>query len=230
MRKMLLSVIMLLVNAWVPFISFGDPPVLERIEWSDTWVVNANNQDLPRVLLVGDSIVKGYYGVVESALSGKANCARFATSAFMGNPDYLSELEVLLKRYTFRVIHINNGLHGWGYSEEEYEKRLLPLMALLKKHGKGAVLIWATTTPVRKSADLTHFSEKIARVKERNRIAAEFMINNGIEINDLCSLVEDHPEFHVADGVHFNSEGNAILGECVVKVISKHFAERGGCR
>ena len=45
----------------------------ERIEWSDVWIVNADSDTLPRVLLVGDSIVKGYYNGLEKALEGKAN-------------------------------------------------------------------------------------------------------------------------------------------------------------
>jgi hypothetical protein len=72
-------------------------------------VANANQNDLPRVLLVGDSIARGYFAAVEKDLAGKAYCARYATSMFMGNPDYLDELKVILKRYSFSAIHINNG-------------------------------------------------------------------------------------------------------------------------
>ena len=62
---------------------------LERLEWSDVWVVDAERDNLPKVLLVGDSIVKGYYDQVEARMAGKAACARYATSKFLGNPDYL---------------------------------------------------------------------------------------------------------------------------------------------
>ena len=40
-------------------------PILEPIEWTDIWVTNANRNDLPRVLLVGDSITRGYFKSAE---------------------------------------------------------------------------------------------------------------------------------------------------------------------
>ncbi|NOX55461.1 MAG: hypothetical protein GXP27_13690 [Planctomycetes bacterium] len=97
-----------------PDASAAARPILEPIEWSNVWVVGANQKDRPRVLLIGDSIVRGYYRVVERELGEKAYCAHFATSAFLSNPDDLAMLKVLLKRYRFDVIHINNGLHGWA--------------------------------------------------------------------------------------------------------------------
>ncbi len=124
-------------------------PRLEKIEWTDIWVTNASQNDLPRVLLVGDSITRGYFPAVEKDLAGKANCARYTTSMFLGNPDYLAELKIILHRYQFSVIHINNGLHGWDYTEDQYRQSLPKLMDTVKKYGKGAVVIWATTTPRR---------------------------------------------------------------------------------
>ena len=45
-----------------------------------------NRNDLPRVLLIGDSIVRGYFGDVERALEGRANCARLTTSRCICDP------------------------------------------------------------------------------------------------------------------------------------------------
>ena len=67
---------------WLPVLLLAsaavaaEKPILERIEWSDIWVTNADKDDLPRVLLVGDSITRQYFKTVEKALDGKANCAR----------------------------------------------------------------------------------------------------------------------------------------------------------
>ena len=43
----------------------------EYIEWSDIWIPGANKTDLPHVLLIGNSITRGYYGKVEAALKEK---------------------------------------------------------------------------------------------------------------------------------------------------------------
>ena len=192
----------------------------ERIEWSDVWIVNANKDDQPRVLLVGDSIVKGYFSSVENHLSGIVNCARYTTSKFLGNPDYPAELSLILKRYKFDVIHINNGLHGWDYTETEYKEGLDSLITTLERHASNAKFIWCMTTPVRTKKDLSQFNNsKNDRVLERNRIASEIMNHNNIPINNLYEEVKDHPEYYAKDGVHFNNEGKAMQSEKVAEII-----------
>jgi hypothetical protein len=66
---------------------FADEPriVRENIEWLDVWVPNTNATDLPRVLLIGDSITRGYFKDVEEKLKGKAHVARLATSKSVGD-------------------------------------------------------------------------------------------------------------------------------------------------
>jgi hypothetical protein len=192
---------------------------LESIEWTDIWVTNANHSDLPRVLLVGDSITRGYFSAVEKNLTGKASCARYASSMFLGNPDYLDELKVILRRYQFRVIHINNGLHGWDYTEEEYRQSLPKLMETLRKYGKGAAVIWATTTPRRSSDNPDLLAPDTDRVKERNRIAVAYMTQHGITVDDLFSLVAEHPEYYSGDHTHFDAEGQDVEGKQVSETI-----------
>jgi len=196
--------------------------VRESIEWSDIWVAHADNDALPRVLLVGDSIARGYYESAEKALEGKASCARYSTSAFIGHSKFLAELEILLEDYRFDVIHINNGLHGWGYTEEEYAQSFPKLFETLQKHGRGAAIIWASTTPVRSGEGLNAFDEKTERVKERNRIAAEIIRAHQIPVDDLFALVEPHADFYAGDGVHFNEQGRAAQGKQVAEIVSKY--------
>jgi len=205
-----------------------EKPILERIEWSDVWVVNADRDDLPRVLLVGDSIVKGYYGPVEAALDGKANLARYATSKFVGNPDYLAEMEILLKGYDFDVIHINNGLHGWGYTEKQYQESFPALFELLDKHAPKATVIWATSTPIRKSDNLSQLDEKNERVLERNRISEAVMAEREVPVDDLYASVVDHPEYFAQDGVHYNEAGRAAQGKQVAGIIAEVLESREG--
>ncbi|MBN1294346.1 MAG: SGNH/GDSL hydrolase family protein [Candidatus Latescibacteria bacterium] len=223
MRIIITAVIVtLLTSVSVPG---EETPVLERIEWSDIWINNADKDDLPRVLLVGDSIVKGYYNEVEKQLAGKADCARYATSKFAGNPDYVTELSIILNRHTFDVIHFNNGLHGWGYTEEQYERALTDLLIMLKKLAPKAKLIWCMSTPVRDKNDLSKFGDRNGRVIERNRIAVGIMRRNGVIINDLYSLVSDHPEYQSQDGVHFNDTGKAAQAEQVANMIEKQLSD-----
>lgn len=198
----------------VPFTA-ADEPVRERIEWIDVWVTDADKTALPRVLLVGDSITRGYFAGVEKQLAGKAYCARLTTSKCVSDPTFNDDLESLLKQYKFSVIHFNNGLHGWGYSEEQYRDGLLKTVQAVQELAGDARLIWATTTPVRDTTDLERFAERTARVKVRNQIAAEIAKAQRLPTNDLFELVKGHAEWMSADGVHFNGDGNEALARQV---------------
>ena len=95
-KRFAVAVVAAAVLAALPLGAAEPAPKLERIEWSDIWITDADRDELPRVLLVGDSIVRGYYDGVEKALAGKAACARYTTSKFLGNPDYAGELGLIL--------------------------------------------------------------------------------------------------------------------------------------
>ena len=195
-------------------------PILEDTEWTDIWIANAPKKDLPRVLLVGDSIARAYYDGVDAALKGRAHCARYATSMFVSNPDFLAELSILLDRYPFEVIHINNGLHGYGYTEAQYREGLEQLLKLLQAKAPKAKLIWCQTTPFRDRADLAKLSSDNTRVIARNQIAAEVMKAHSIPLNDLYAAVQSHPEYTEPDGVHFNAAGQRAQAEAVAKAIA----------
>lgn len=195
--------------------------VRENIEWLDVWMPNTNDRDLPRVLLIGDSITRGYGRQVEAALKGKAYVSRMATSKSLGDPALLDEVRLVLGQQAFDVIHFNNGLHGAGYSEPEYAAAMPALLRVFRRHAPKARLIWASTTDVRRRNRLEETDPKTARVVERNRAAAEIARKRNIPVNDLFSLVSDHPEYHAADGVHFNEKGSEVLAAQVAGSILK---------
>jgi len=199
----------------------AEEPIRERIEWIDIWVTDADKEELPRVLFVGDSITRGYFGAVEKQLAGKASCARLTTSKCVSDPTFNDDLLLLLKQYKFSVIHFNNGLHGWGYTEEQYRDGLLKTAVVLKENANGAKLIWTTTTPVREKTDLNTFSKQTDRVIERNRLAAEIVKEQRIAMDDLFELVKSHPEWQSGDGVHFNGSGNEAMGKQVAESVLK---------
>jgi lysophospholipase L1-like esterase len=187
----------------------------EAIEWCNIWIPEANGTSLPRVLLIGDSITQGYSAKVADALKGKASVARLTTSKSIGDPVLLAEVALVLGQCHFDVVHFNNGLHGWGYSEAEYEKGFPALVATIRKHAPKARLIWATTTPTRTRENLTVFAEGTKRVQARNKIAEGILAKEGIAENDLYGLVKDHPEYWSKDGVHFNGKGIVAQAEQV---------------
>ena len=107
--------------------------VRENIEWLDVWIPNSNDHALPRVLLIGDSITRGYGKQVEANLKDKAYVARLATSKSLGDPALLDQIALILREIPFDIIHFNNGMHGDGYTEETYAAALPQLLSALRR-------------------------------------------------------------------------------------------------
>src|SRR5580698_613674 len=184
----------------------------ESIEWCDIWISHANETNLRRVLLIGDSIVRDYYPEVEKDLAGKAFVARLSTSRFISDPVLLKEIELVLEGTKFDVIQFNNGMHGWQHTEAEYRKAFPKLIKTIRAHAPKARLIWATTTPLRDGKGVTYdtnaqYSDE--RIAARNAIAAEIVAAQNIPTDDLNAAMRGHPEYH-SDNVHFNSQGIQI--------------------
>jgi lysophospholipase L1-like esterase len=221
MQHAVLTACLVLLPALAPAAEPARPPAAaahiarEAIEWADIWIPDANGGPLPHVLLIGDSISRGYYSQVAERLKAKASVARLATSKSIGDPALLAEVALVLGQGKFTVVHFNNGLHGWGYSDQEYRRHFPELLATIRKHAPQARLIWATTTPVRNAPELTTFSERTERVRARNQIAAEIVAREKIAVDDLFELVKDHPDYWSKDGVHFNGKGIAAEAEQV---------------
>ncbi|HMD55564.1 MAG TPA: SGNH/GDSL hydrolase family protein, partial [Phycisphaerae bacterium] len=173
------------------------PSARESIEWCDIWISHANETNLPRVLLIGDSITRAYYPEVEKHLAGRAYVARLATSRFISDPVLLQEIALVLDNTKFDVIHFNNGMHGWQHSEKEYGDAFPKFLATIKAHAPDARLIWASTTTLKVSKDLPPDDQTQAsdeRIAARNAIALEYIQPQDIEVDDLNSLVRGHPE------------------------------------
>jgi lysophospholipase L1-like esterase len=192
----------------------------EDIEWINVWLPNTNDKDLPRVLLIGNSITQSYYGKVQSLLEGKAYTGRLTTSKSLGDPALLAEIELVLRVEKFDIIHFNNGLHGFVYSEDEYRKSFPDLLKTIREYAPKARLIWASTTPIRTGDGMKEFAEGTARVKARNQIALEAIQGQNILLNDLFRLVEEHPDYYAGgDGVHLVDVGVTALANQVASVI-----------
>ena len=131
----------------------------------------------------------------------------------------------MLSQTKFDVVHFNNGLHGFGYTEREYAAALPDLVAAIRKGAPGAKLIWASTTPARHPDKLEQVDPKTQRVEARNKIAAALMAKEKVPTDDLYDLVKDRSEWYSQDGTHFNGKGTAALGGQVADQLIRALAE-----
>jgi hypothetical protein len=194
--------------------------VSETIEW--TWEVKPEQPQvgLPNVLLLGDSITRNYFHAVRQELQGKANVYLFATSACAGDPRLPAQLAEFfaMENVPFRVIHFNNGMHGWGYTEPQYGKGLETLLHTLKSKMPAAVLLWANTTPVRKDNPAGAGN---ARITARDNIAQDLMTRNHVPIDDQYKLVQAAGLDVYSDDVHLNEKTSQLQGNQAAALIEQ---------
>lgn len=189
----------------------------EGTEWIVSYAYNASDSKLPRVLLVGDSICNGYSGDVCKELAGTAYVTFFATSKCVCDTSYLRSLAFFLDESDYAVIHFNNGLHSLSSNRQDWETCLRAAVKLIKEKGKGAKIIWASSTPLKDPA-LTK------KAIELNVIAARVMADEGVPTDDLFALMNPlDREVHWSDTFHFKGEAKTMqakaIGECVRKTL-----------
>ncbi len=181
------------------------------------WDYVQDDPKLPRVLLIGDSISRGYTLATRKALAGAANLHR-APENCGPTANGLKKLKIWLGEGPWDIIHFNFGIHDRKTPLADYEQRLETITAELKK--TGAKVIWANTTPV---ADGGMKDATDADLVARNEVAAKVMAKHGVMINDLYAFMKPRlAEFQNPQDVHFGEPGYQFLGQQVAAVIRKH--------
>lgn len=193
------------------------------------------DEDVPRVLIIGDSISIGYTPYVAEILAGRATVVHHPGNA-QHTATGLKELDRWLGDGRWDVIHFNWGLWDLCYKRsrflrgsvrdrekgsvlvelDRYEANLAELTARLQK--TGATLIWASTTVV-PEGDAGRFPGDDLRY---NEAAGRVMRAAGVMVNDLNAASREFPpELFVQPGdVHFTDEGYRRLATHVSAAIS----------
>jgi hypothetical protein len=220
----------------------GERFVAESIQISPLEDPRATDDpNLPRVLVIGDSISMNYHDAAKAALKGIANYHRNEGNSF-SSLHGVNNAELWLGDYQQKglqwdVIQFNHGLHDlkqaydknadsfgeYAVPLELYKQSLEKEIAILKK--TGATLIWCTTTPVPQDNKSQYARRKGADVVF-NQAAAEVMQKHPeILINDLNGLISGSPVYdnwRTGKDVHFyqkpEQEG---LGTAVADVVKK---------
>ena len=158
----------------------------ENTEWQIAYAYHLTDgsKNLPRVLLVGDSICNGYQGEVRRLLNGKVNVSYWVSSYCVTSPNYLKSLAMQLDEAKYAVVHFNNGLHSLQTPTEAYEKGFRAALELIRRKQPEAKIVWCVSTPLKDEA-------KTAKVKELNAAAAKVVASlGGIATNDLFALLD----------------------------------------
>jgi lysophospholipase L1-like esterase len=192
-------------------------------EHESAWDYVADQPGLPRVLLIGDSISRGYTVPTRHKLAGKVNLHR--APANCGPTTYgLEHFDAWLGDGKWDLIHFNFGIHDVNrrYTPEKYAEALEQVVERLKK--TGAKLVWASSTPLRSS---DYHDQAIVQF---NAIAAGIMARHHIPIDDLYTAILPHVDAwqNEKDRCHFGGPGYEFLGDVVSKKILQALSEANG--
>ena len=157
----------------------------ENVEWSIAYAYGLTDaaKDLPRVLLVGDSICQGYQEGVRERLKGRMNVSYWISSYCVTSPAYMHLLSVYLDETKYDVIHFNNGLHSLGTPIDAYKDCFRTAIELIHRRQPQAKIVWCSSTPLKDA-------EKTAKCQELNAAAAQVVEEFGdIATNDLFALL-----------------------------------------
>lgn len=128
-----------------------------------------------------------------------ANVYLMATSASVGDPRLPRQIAEFSspEHVRLRIVHFNNGTHGWDYTETQYQAGFPSLLHAVQHIPGRAALMWATTTV---QADHSAGPSN-SRIDARNRIAESFIRAAGIAIDNQNTLMATHQDLH-EDNVH----------------------------
>ena len=178
------------------------------------WEYVLDNPNLPRLLLIGDSISRSYTRTVRELLKGVVNFHR-APANCGSTTNGLKNMDVWLGKKPWDIIVFNFGIHDSNHSLDNFPANLQKVVNKLKI--TGAKLMWVRTTPVYDKVTGLNKSQRV------NEIADSVMHVNNIKESDIATSIMAVPDFKnlYTDGTHFKEEGVAVLAKTVSSSIKE---------
>lgn len=197
-------------------------------------------KDLPRVVLIGDSIRLSYANYVADQLQDKAII--LSPKANGGDSvNVLKNLEAWVVQQKPDLVHFNCGIHDtkkfkktgkFQVAPDDYAANLEQIVQRIRSK-TGAKVIFATSTPILDAKAAQVRSERDyellnSSIVQYNQIAREVMQRLHVPVNDLYQLIAapsppTTPEQLILDdGVHLTEKAQRQIGAHVAAFIFMH--------
>ena len=181
---------------------------------------------MKKIVLIGDSVRKGYDRYVKMAFEGVArvyypeeNC-RFASYVIRMIDNWKTEMNC---GDDVDLVHFNAGLwedliliDGKHHTPlSEYGEHIDRLCGMFKILFPKAKLFFATSTPV-----LDHPIRFNSDTEKYNALAARIVKSHGGEINDLYAVANGCPPEYFSDNTHmYTVKGTELLASAVIRML-----------
>lgn len=199
--------------------------------------------DRPKILIYGDSISGGYAPHLIPVLEGKVYVYHWMhfINGLSRSDKPLSLIETGAASADYDIVFFNNGLHSLHWTPEKAtdEQIINTTRALLRGFRAGAPqakLVWIHTTPhtdkrPAPGKPVEALGDKNDIVLRLNRLAAEVMAEEGVEIIDMYAPLAARLDLASGDGYHWSSPAYEMIAEAVAaKTMDALDTEQGGTK
>lgn len=191
----------------------------EQFEWIHSWCDETGKNDLPRVLLIGDSITYGYQEKVRGLLKGICYVDYISTSYAIDLPIYSLLIKSFVKDSKYDFIHFNHGLHGEHMSTRTYRSKMKAMIKFLMTQSKVALV---ESTLVRGEDNIGYSPVWKDLVRKRNKVVNSLAIEFNLPVDELFAVSKAMPlKYRFKDGIHYISEGYDVFASQVANFIKK---------
>jgi hypothetical protein len=212
------------------------------------WKLNRasiTDPSLPRVLLIGDSILAGYQKFVIDALKNRVYIDAWVQPYHQGqiqgeNSVWETATKEVLANGPYDLIFFNMGLHGWQpgrIPQGQFKPLTRKLLASIRSGAPRARLFWLSTTPITQAdtrpdywniKDRTYAlnAELNPTIIEHNRLAAEVMKDEKVALLDFYALLLPRLDTAHGDMFHWREPASRILAQEIVKTIDANLPKK----
>jgi hypothetical protein len=212
------------------------------------WKLNKakiTDKSLPRVLLIGDSILAGYQKFVIDELKDKVYIDAWVQPYHQGqiqgeNSIWETATKEVLANGPYDLIFFNMGLHGWQpgrIPEGQFKPLTRKLVASIRNNAPNARLFWLSTTPITeedarpdywKIKDRTYaLNGKLnPTIIEHNRLAAEVMKDEKVAVIDFYGLLLPRLNTAHGDMFHWRETASKIMAQEIVRTIKTNLPKK----
>ena len=187
----------------------------------------------PGILLIGDSIRRGYCGTVKKQLQGKAEV--YYPDDNCRNSQYIiTNLRKWATEFpadSVQIVQFNCGhwdiAHWSGAPEsltspEEYARLVRVIIRQLRQFYPSAQLVTATTSCMNPNGSVGYNPRTDTEIERYNQILTSAAREYGLPVNDLYAVTKQYPESAFADYCHLTEEYFEKLGVAVAEYLSKY--------
>lgn len=211
----------------------------EAIEWSNTWIDNADRQVSPRYLLIGDSTAR----MVRSTLASLAGCPvdMIGTSSNIDDELFVSIIDAFFRRtiYKYDAIFVQLGHHGrigrdgGQYGEEDFvifTHSFQQLLTFLRQYSNNIIVesIFDAVIPSSKSQRMLQRLRICKEQKDdsinaitqhKNTIIKGLATQMGGVFLDINSYM-NHTHFLHIDHIHFEKRAKRKIAQRMLQAIN----------